>query len=597
MIQAHRIRRNESSRWPRRFVWLDTETKHSLQRNGHRVQTWRLGVTAYDGWDEYRKQAKPLIFKRHETPLDLWRYVYDIHVPRSRTVLVAHNLGFDLRASNAFGLLPQWGWKLIKIGVHGKNITVTWRLKNGATLVCVDSHSWLPTSLAKVGDMLGTPKPPDPEQDDDEAWWLRCIADVTIMREAMREVWTLLAEQDFGTFQRTGAGMAWSNWRHKHYSHEVFVHDRVEARDAEVAATYTGRCEAWRHGTYDEGPYDEWDLSLAYARCAAETLVPVSLYGHQYQPDTACLTETPRARRTLMRAEVTTDVPVLPARTKDGILWPTGTFVGWWWDDELRLAVEAGALVNPSEAWIYTAKPALAAWAGWIIDAIENPANGYTEVQRAVFKHWSRALIGKFGAKYDNWAPLGRNPTGEVCLVPCIDREGGELSNILFLGDQALISTVEAYGDDACPFVQGAIMAACRVKLWRVMRKVRLDSVYYVDTDSVITDSKGSNRLHRDRTTTSRWGLRLKSKVDSVQIHGPRQIVFGDERRFAGIPRAAVPRGDGTYYGEVWESAEAALRRGRTSTVVTVPAVWHPNPIDRRREHLAGGETRAMVVG
>ena len=597
MIQAHKIRRNDSSRWPRRFLFLDTETRSEVQPSGHRVQTWRCGATIYDGWSERKKERLPPVTCNHATPADLWRYVYDTHVPRSRTVLVAHNLGFDLRASNAFCMLPNWHWKLIKIGVHGKNLTVTWRLENGATLVCVDSHSWLPMSLARIGELIGHPKPADPEPDDDEGWLDRCREDVSILREAMLDIWNRCQTDELGTFQRTGAGMAWANWRHKHYTHEVIVHDNLEARDAELAATYTGRCEAWKHGTFTDGPYDEWDLSLAYARCAQEIQLPVSLYGHLFGRDVPIDRINRGDHRVLARATVDTDVPVLPARTCDGIIWPVGKFTGWWWRDELKAAEQHKAVIRVTEAWIYRCAPALRQWADWIIDTIEFPMNGWTEVQRAMLKHWSRALIGKFASRYDNWQPLGTNPSGDVCLMPCIDREGGELSNILLLGDQALISTVEELGQDACPSIQGAVMAACRVKLWQVMNKVQLDNVYYVDTDSVITDNRGSSKLHRDRTTTTKWGLRRKRQADRLTVYGPRQLVLDDERRFAGVPRNAVEALDGSLRGEVWESAEQALRRGRTGQITTIPACWRPIPTDKRRVRLEGGVSEARRLG
>lgn len=593
MIQAHRIRRNDTSRWPRRFLFLDTETVSEVQPSGHRVQTWRCGVTQYYGWHEGRKERRPVSVKAHATPADLWRYVYDIHEPRSRTVLVAHNLGFDLRASNAFCMLPNWHWKLIKIGVHGKNLTVTWRLEDGATLVCVDSHSWLPMSLARIAEMIGRAKLPDPEPNDDEGWLERCITDVDILAKAMLEVWDRCQADELGTFQRTGAGMAWSNWRHRHYTHEIVVHDNLEVRDAELAATYTGRCEAWKHGTFTDGPYDEWDLSLAYARCAREAMLPVSLYGHRYGEELVIRPVGDSPFLHLYRAVVATEVPVLPARTPDGIVWPVGKFTGWYWEQELRVALNAAAKVKVTEAWLYRTAPALKQWADWIIDAIENPAGDYTEVQRAMLKHWSRALIGKFASRYDNWRPLGTNPSGDVCLMPTIDSEGGELSNILLLGDQALISTIEELGQDACPSIQGAVMAACRVKLWQVMNKVQLDNVYYVDTDSVITDTRGSWKLHRDRTTVDRWGLRLKRKADRLQVYGPRQLVLDDERRFAGVPRNAVEALDGSLRGEVWESAEQALRRGRTGQITTIPACWRPQPTDKRRVRLEGGRSEA----
>lgn len=594
MIPRHVIRANEQTRIPRRFIYLDTEARQKVETQ--KVQTWRLGVTAFTRSDNPTKEWSEPNYVTHDDPTGLWQYVDGRTVRRARTVLVAHNLAYDLRIARAFHIVPKFGWRLDRLGLHDRSLTVTWR-RDDRSLVMVDSMSWLPTSLESIGGLPSIPKLDLPEWDEsDEAWEARCKRDVEILFASYHSLVEFVEREDLGNWQRTGAGMAWANWRHCHYTHKVQIHDSEEAQRAETESTYTGRCEAWRHGKLTGGPFTEWDLPMAYARVALDIEVPTRLGYHVTCPPLHYAIPVRRGRRVLCKATVSTKGPILPVKRSTGFLWPVGEFSGWYWDSELELAMREGAAVEIDEAWVYPSDRALADWARWVIDVAEGTDDRYTPVERMAVKHWSRALIGRFASKYKVWEPFEHWHADTVESAGWIDLDAQQMGTRLTLGRESWIAMEEQYGADAFPAVQAAVMSECRSRLWRIMRTAGLSEVVYCDTDSVITTSRGSRRLSAIGANAGLWGLRPKRRWRELTILGPRQLSLDGAPRFSGIPHAAKAGSDGRLRGERWESLSNAFALGRADQVVITPTTWTVTGKDARRTHHSDGSTSPKVL-
>ncbi len=520
-IPAHFVRHNKTSRVPKRWVYLDTEAYIERGEQSER-QSWRLGVTCFEHCDNRRKEWTDGEWKRWDDPVQLWSYISEMATPRARTVVLAHNLGYDLRISRELIVLPSLGWRVDLFSIGGRNVTMTLR-RDGASLLLCDFASWVPRSLDDIGAMVRLPKLRLPDQEDSqEAWYLRCERDVEILRRANREVAAWIVDNDLGNWQRSGAGFAYSNWRHRHLTDKVLVHQDHEARAAEVAAIATGRCEAWRWGDLGKGPWQEWDLPAAYPRVGLDTELPTVLSGHDTRPTWDRWREPRDGWRVLCRAEVTTDAPTLPIKLETGWTWPVGRLAGWWWDTELRNAEDYGATVELTGAIFYQATPALRHWAEWIIPYIEDSSHGATELLAAVAKHMSRALIGRYGAKFPRWDPFAPAPAGQLELRGYLDCDSGRQGRMLTVAGQTYLSVAEEYVADACPALLGAIMAESRVRLWRIMQAAGLEHVAYCDTDSVITDRVGSRNLRRATEGGGLWGLRVKARHPEIEILGPQ---------------------------------------------------------------------------
>jgi hypothetical protein len=316
----------------------------------------------------------------------------------------------------------------------------------------------------------------------------------------------------------------------------------------------------------------------------------------------------------LIHALVQADLPVLPSRDAEGrITWPVGRVEGWYWQPELDLAVEYGAVVEPVEQYVYEAAPVLESWARWVIDVVTKgggshdpddmapsyngrsvTAPGFTAIQQMAVKHWGRALIGKFGAQVPNWGPYARFEGVDLEVSHTV--MDGVPKEILTIGGRSLVAEGKGYADHAFPAIMSRVISECRIRLFRLMVVAGLDHVFYVDTDSLFTSREGSNRLRALTEAGEGWGLVLKRHHREVTIYGPRQLVTArDGLRVSGLPKSAHSLDDG-YEADVTESFRTGAQRGHAGEVVTRKRGFRLQGTDTRRVHLEGGYTEARTA-
>lgn len=589
--RAHFIPLNHVTALPRRFVYLDAEAHQKVQRNA-RVQSFRLAVAAFERRLEDGRGWSERTFATYKEPRSLWADIDACTRVKSRTVVVAHNLAYDLRITHALIELPRLGWRMQAMKLDGGHAWASFT-RDKRTLMLVDSASWLPYGLEHLGKLMNMAKPPlPPWADTDEAWEARCTADVKILAAVWRRLMQWVEDDDLGNWRPTGAGQSWSAFRHRFMSHDILVHEDVEARGAERYAAHTGRCEAWKHGALVDGPFTEWDFVAAYANVGATCDVPVRLLRRHQSLDLQQWLSLRTGHAILSDVQVRTAVPTVPRRSNDRIEWPTGTFTTTLWDHELALAIDNGARVTIGQSWVYETAPALRDFCKWVLNIIREDRTDVDPIVRLAAKHFSRALVGRFGARYPKWARAGTMSTADVRRWTDQDGDDGTLSQMLQIGNDVWVETAKMDANDCAPQVMSWVMAECRIRLWDAMQRAGLENVAYVDTDSLLINAAGSAELRRLRIP----GLRPKGTWRSVEVLGPRQLVLDGGVKASGLPRNARKGSDGTFTAEVWRQVDTSLKAGEATTVVIADRRQRLRGTDRRRDHLDGGRTAAHVV-
>lgn len=585
-VPAHWIRPNEVTRVPRRHIVIDCEA-HSTPTERGEIQTFRLAVGAFDHQDRKGTKHQPTQWGRFTDAKALWEWVDGCTVKGRRTVLVAHNLAYDLRISEAFIHLPAMGWELEMIRLDRGQAWAQWRC-DGRALAMIDSVSWFGSSLETVGKLVKLGKLDLPtEEDTDEAWFARCTRDVEILREAWRRVLDWVEVEDMGNWKPTGAGQGWASFRHKWLTHKILHHGIEEVAGHEREAAWTGRCEAWKHGDLGLEPWYELDFQSAYTAIAFDCEVPVRLSGRLSPSECKRFLKGVEGRCALLHVEVTTESPTVPTRGPHGILWPVGTFTSWLWDVEAREVERDGGTIRILGGWSYRTAPALRAWAGWVLDRLDDDAGSFDPVLRLVVKGWSRSVVGRFGSRWAQWEPYGEAHGPDVTLSTLIDGDTKVSHRTLTLGTKMMIEGDVTDAPDGAVHVMSYIMAVARVRLLTAMRIAGLDHVAYVDTDGLLVDAEGLARLN----AAALPGLRVKSAWSHVEVLGPRQLILDGKLRAAGVPGKAVRTGARSWSGEVWRSLGGSLAQGEQDRVVLTERTWVMRGVDTRRAHLADGAT------
>jgi hypothetical protein len=586
----HFIRPNEANRYPRRIICFDTEAcikeTHKFER-----QTFRIAVASYDIIDKVTKEPSKSEVKAFVEPELLWEWISSKCKSKSRTVVFAHNLSYDLRISDALRILYQLGFELTFLTLD-TNRTVARFKRNGASLILVDLASWFPATLEKIGDKLGIKKVPLPKQDADISLWAkRCTRDVEITRAAVLRLLNWLEVNDLGSFRMTGPAQAMAAYRHRFMPRNgLLVHRDPDALAAERRAVWAGRCEVWQHGEVT-GPLYEWDYRLAYLTIAQLAYLPTRLRGSLDEPSLANVLRLSKTRRILADVTVTTECPTIPAKGPDGILWPVGTFKTTLWDNELQLALDYGAKISVSKAWVYMRWPALHDWANWLMAALDTNGMPPDDVMRLMLKDWARSLVGRFGSRWPQWDKVATLPDSKLELLPYLDKETGETGAYLQNGHDWFERSGYVEAPDSMPAVMGYIMAEARCKLWRAIQSVGLENVVYCDTDSIVTNALGNYSLITNWDESGRGNFLCKAEYKRGLFLGPRQIQLNTELRVAGLPKTAIQKGPRSFEAVLWEGLPESIRSGHPSEVRIYRRHVTIKGTDNRRKHMPGGTT------
>ena len=586
-VPPHYIRHNALSRYPSDWVALSVSGRFGEPN----LVTWR-GASAI--FMHLGKGGKDIDTEVHEAYTDhsqLWADIAARAVRAGRYVVVSMTLATDIRLSVGIPWLVSHGWTMDRLNVRDDNFSGQFHLGR-AKIILVDLLSWLPGSIANISKLTNVIcKPVMQWSDPNDAWAAEIGKRAMATGMAWADLISWIGQDELGNWKPTGAGMAWANWRHQHYTDKVLMHGRPALMEMERLAAGTGRAEAWRHGTITDEILTDWDLTLAYPAIALDMEVPIAFSGEMLGASVKLLTHPPKGSRYLIAAKVTQSAPVLGVQVATGWIWPTGTLQGVWWDHELALAVEYGAKVEVSRVWYYRAAPALRSWAEWIFAYLYSAAPDATPVRRAAAKHFGRGLIGRFGVRYDTWLDEGRAPRPGYYTSTLNDFEADINTPAMVLGDRLYLSSGKQWGHDAIPQIMSAIMAECRVRLWRLMDIAGLEHVIYVDTDSLICDEIGSAAIEAHLSQIELWGLRPKHIYGALEIYGPRQLMADTNSKLSGVPKTAQRTAKFTFKGEVMDGMAGSMFKGGLDGIQIEAREWVLGTHDVRRRHLEEGYT------
>lgn len=589
----HWIKGNKTERVPHRWIVADTESRR--QRHGeYERQVFRCAVATR--WRDDLATGEHQEWLETDNPKRFWGWVTEWCHERGRTVLWFHNASADLAWLDAFTILPALGYELVWCNLDRNVSVVTWR-GDGCTLVIADTFTWLPAALEEISGLVGIPKPALPAEDDSpESWYARCRADVAITEAAVRELLGLVRGHQLGNWQPSGAGMGHTTWRHRHYTHKVLVHDDTAALEAERAAMWAGRAEAWYHGVAPGGPFTEWDMHMSYCRIAAECNLPTKLWEYDDKPSRRVHEWALNHWRVLARVSVRTDMPVVPAKHDGRIVWPVGEFETVLWDNELRLLRAAGGRYRVHEQWRYTSKPCLQSWADWSIALCDKNRNDISAVQKLWVKHQARATIGRMGLRTPTWEEYCGNWMPGYTGISYLTEADESTHRLMHVGRTVWRESDRAEAQQSVPQVTSWIMAEARCRLWGAAMAAGLDNVMHVDTDSVIVNRQGDKAMRAATEAGLPGAWRPKETWRRLEITGPRHYRTPARRQAPGVPRRAAEVRPGKYVGEVWDSLARSLSEGRTGEVIVRLREWEPRKVDYRRPYSGEEDGPAVPI-
>lgn len=296
-------------------------------------------------------------------------------------IVYAHNAEYDFSATygNIYDIDPGAIF-------NGKFISCT----NG---VCrfADSFNILPTSVAKLGELLGLPKlelnyVSDANKIHEDI--IYCIRDCRIVYDSLKKVFAGL-EPSF-----TVGSLSLKLFRSKYLKESVKVD---EYADEFFSALYGGRTEAFKMGECNAYVYDI-NSAYPYVMAHRSYVNPASLKVIQNVSEET-LHELFETYEGMINATVYVDpneeIPALPFRTKDKLIFPCGEFAGTWTFPEMINALNHSRTKITKVHRIVYGNRIESPFREFVYDLYTKRNNTDDEFERYYYKLFMNNLYGK----------------------------------------------------------------------------------------------------------------------------------------------------------------------------------------------------------
>ena len=592
------------------IVYLDTETwdKNGVHRAGRELIAGdHLGIdlhigaathVRYDLGTEYsiRFDRKDWIWhKVDEWVTSIQRHIY----------VFTHNASFDTAILRPDIYLPKMGWDMTtRIDSPGGVFILGFEKYTGAcaqscrigclpgkcrrkkqqvTILCSQAN-YTRQSLSAIGYDLGFPKMDMPADDaSEEEWYAYCENDVLILRKFIENFRDMIIEHKWGVMKSTASGQARSIFTRRmsrdedDYWQWPVINDNVRSRIMERKSYCGGRAEDWWHGPIEETMYqvDVRSMYPSVMRGNEYSITPV--HGLKWcNEDPSELIELEGALMdglgAVAEVVINTDVPAYPLKGLGGgtTSFPIGRFVTMLSTPELQYACDSGHIESVLAMQLYRRYSIFDSFVNHLYELREKFDNAGQPAMSRMCKLMMNSGYGKF-AQYSSWWTRMEGPPPKDRGADPRMRQRHWIENGLETGITFEYETVgkswwrRSIGArdltaSAVPVIASEVTGYARMKLWEYMVQAGLENVAYVDTDGIIVNKAGVDRLD----------VKAQPGIGELGLQG-----YGTGTVIYGIKDYVAPGGFGQKIAGVHRPHESFIRReldgGRRYEFLTFP--------------------------
>lgn len=309
------------------------------------------------------------------------------------------------------------------------------------------------------------------------------------------------------TPKMTIASTSMSLFKNRYLKDVYWRHETEDIKEI-FNAYYGGRTEAFKRGTIKDVNY--YDINSLYPYEMKKRYPNPNTIRKTYQ-NTLFYIETFEGVSDVEIYCPFMKIPLLPVRHDGKLIFPTGSFRGWYSHLELREAMKLGYVITRTHKTFYfkeTCRPFKD-----YVDDLYNLRRKYQKEESAmqmVVKLCMNSLYGKFGQKFedrDNWIPFNYNK-----------KELNKLKDIDRIGEFIRVKETTEPSSFCIPIWAVYVTAYARIELYNLLKD---NDPIYCDTDSIITKKELP-------TSTVLGKLKKEKEIDYGIIVKPKMYAMKD---------------------------------------------------------------------
>lgn len=553
-------------RYPHRLIVFDTEAYRSPTVKGVELQTLRLGVALYIELDLDLCELTRELYT-FTTPEGLREFI-TWHTRKDKSLYIyAHNLRYDLQLSGLYTGLVSEGWEC-KLFVVESPPTFIKLHRGRSSITLVDTFNYWQFSLKLMGEQLGLDKldmPPD--NASLEQWSSYCQRDVEVLTGYLLRFMHFLKDNDLAGLGLTLASQAFRSYRHRFMSTEIVLHNRLEVLSLERDGYYGGRCEAFYIGQAPTQPYYKLDVNSMYPYIMRGDSYPTELVGYSEAVPLKLLELNLSRYYCLADVDLSAANPAYAYTNGSKLLFPVGDFRGILHHVDLQRALSSGEIKRVNRLAIYQQGDVFSSYVDYFYQLKLTAEREGDKITRHQSKILLNSLYGKFGQRQVVSKILPYTQGLRYERLTGYSDTLHQNVEVNYLGTSIEIRYKSGESYYSCPVIAGAVTANARAYLWELISQAGLNYVYYVDTDSLIVNQAGFDRLS-SRCDPERLGyLKLEGVEAHLKIYSLKDYEFGSEVKVKGVPKSSLKLAPNTWQYQQFRGAKTWIKDGMQSGV------------------------------
>ena len=567
---------------PSNCLFFDTETE-TIDDDG--TQAFKLAVAVHCKYRYHQLNNNPTWFES-EKPVELYKFITGHVKVRQPLKVMSANIWFDLRVSGLLEFFHADKWKCRHVYISHRIFFAIFT-KNKYTIEFINIQNYFNMSVAKIGKSIGLPKLEiDFDDTSIDRLFEYCKRDVEIIYMAFSDYVNYITKNEIGSVGYTVTGTAFNIYRKSFMTKWIRIHAIPDITELERQVYYGGRCECFHIGYYDEGPYYKLDVNSMYPHVMVSNNYPYKLYkvGTDLKPDVLKMLKG----KFSYAAHVTLDTnePAYPYRLNDKLTFPVGTFDAYLTTAMTDYATARNHIKHIHKIAVYKHTPLFKSYVKFFYaEKLKYQAQG-NDAFAYVCKIMLNSLYGKFGQRvpelvYQRDTDLADNYRE---LIYDADNDTRYVKQC-FYGLEEMYKLHMQETNNSMPIISAQITDYARLYLWQLCLKAGMKNLYYVDTDSLIVNQAGYNKLKTMLDKTEIGKLKTEGTSETIEIIGLKNYVFAGIHKLKGVPVKHEKLTPDTYEYKTFPGIITELREGieknyriRT-TVKTIKRVYDKGTI------------------
>lgn len=595
MRRPHYLKQNNSSEYPRHCVWLDTETDPVQIAPDTIKHVLKFGWACYRRRSRGHKWGKPQWY-RFTTLEQFWLWLTEHIGPKEAYTLFAHNGSFDLPVLDAFNWLQDEGWQLKNAVIESPPIILKWT-KDGRAIKFIDTLNIWRMSLAAIGESIGIPKMDFPDENASPEYWdAYGKNDVLIIMEAIIKWFDFLREHELGGFAPTLASQAMRAYRHRFMKHKILIDDDEIALGMARAAYHGGRTECFFIGEV-KGPLYQLDINSMYPDVMHKENMPTKLIGVYRRVKHLELAKLLQSCSVVAEVTVEVDVPVFPQYIDGKLIFPVGTFDTVLTTPELKHGLENGYITAIDKVAIYEQAIIFKEYVDYCYNLRQQAkAKGDTAAWFYI-KIMMNSLYGKFGQRGRIYETIEQVNSKAINAWTEIDADTMQVIHYRQFAGQVQQLIEEPESRDSHPAIAAHVTAYARMAMWHIYQQAGLENCYYSDTDCVVVNQTGFDRLHSLIDERTLGKLKLEQTIAHASIRGAKDYQFDSTERIKGVRKNATWLNTNTVQQEQWAGLKGLMAKGDLTAPTTKTLVKHLKRIYTKGQVSSSGRVVPYKFG